>query len=60
MPKPVINYEKLGDYKGLIEICPVNVFAKEKDKIIVKKPQECIGCRACEVDAPEGAIKVVE
>lgn len=60
MPKPVINYEKLGSYDEIIEICPVNVFAKEKGKVIVKNPKECIGCRACEVQAPEGAIKVVD
>ncbi len=60
MPKPVINYEKLGDNTEIIEICPVNVFAKEGNKVVVKNPKECIGCRACEVQAPEGAVKVVD
>ena len=56
----IFSYEKLGSYEGLIEICPVDVFAKENKKIVVKRPEECIGCRACEVQAPEGAVKVIE
>jgi len=31
---------------------------KEKKKATAPKAKECIGCRACEVQCPEGAIKV--
>ncbi|MDD5253800.1 MAG: 4Fe-4S ferredoxin [Candidatus Nanoarchaeia archaeon] len=60
MPKPIINYDKLGKHDEIIDICPTGVFAKEKGKIIVKNPEECIGCRACEANAPEGAVRVVD
>jgi len=43
-----------------MEVCPVDVFALEGDKMVVKKPEECIGCRACEVQCPNQAIKIVE
>ncbi|MBU4283552.1 MAG: 4Fe-4S binding protein, partial [Nanoarchaeota archaeon] len=43
-----------------IDVCPMQVFEKEGDKVVVKKPEECIGCRACEVQCPKGAIKVVD
>ena len=58
MPKPVIDSKKCTNCGTCVEICPVEVFAKEGDKIVVKKPKECIGCRACEVQCPEEAIKV--
>ncbi|MDD5331315.1 MAG: 4Fe-4S ferredoxin [Candidatus Nanoarchaeia archaeon] len=60
MPRPVINYEKLGKYDEVLEICPTQVFEKVNGKIVVKRPQDCIGCRACEANAPEGAITVVD
>jgi NAD-dependent dihydropyrimidine dehydrogenase PreA subunit len=38
----------------------VQVFEKENNKVVVKKPNECIGCKACEVQCPQEAIKVEE
>lgn len=62
MPKPTIDYNKCGKCGTCIEICPMKVFEWEgsgnKKKVVVKKPEECIGCRACEVQCPKGAIKV--
>ena len=60
MPKPVIDKKKCTDCGDCIEICPVNVFAKEKDKVFVKNPKECIGCLACEGQCPTNAIKVLD
>lgn len=57
---PVIDDKKCDSCGSCVQICPMQVFAKEKEKVIVKKPKECIGCRACEVQCPKGAIKVVE
>jgi NAD-dependent dihydropyrimidine dehydrogenase PreA subunit len=60
MPKPVIDY---SDYdkkcNSVKEICPVNVFDIEKGRLVVKRPQDCIGCKACEAQC-EKCIKVVE
>ena len=58
MPKPFIDSNKCTSCGTCIDICPVGVFAKEGDKTIVKKPKECIGCRACEAQCPEECIKV--
>lgn len=58
MPKPVIDKKKCTKCGTCIDVCPVNVFEKEGDEIVVKRPEDCIGCRACEVQCPEDAIKV--
>lgn len=63
MPKPIIDKKCKGTEKCLVEaleICPVNVFAKENGKVIVKNPGECIGCRACESQCSNEEIKVVD
>lgn len=60
MPKPVIDYKKCSVCGSCIEICPVNVFAKEKNKVVVKNPNECIGCMACESSCESKAIKVLD
>jgi len=38
----------------------MNVYKEEKGKVVVKRPNDCIGCRACEVQCPYSAIKVEE
>jgi len=60
MPKPIINKEKCKGCFTCVEVCPVEVFAKDGEKAKVAKPDACIGCRACEVQCSEGAIKVEE
>ena len=58
MPKPIINKEKCNGCLTCIEVCPVDVFSKDGKKAKVEKPEDCIGCRACEVQCPKSAIKV--
>ena len=57
MPKPIIS-DKCSNCNTCIEICPVDVFSKGEKKVQVKKPEACIGCRACEVQCPEECIKI--
>ena len=57
MPKPIIDYKKCTACGTCVEVCPVDVFTK-KDKVEVSKPDECIGCRACEMQCPAKAIVV--
>lgn len=63
MSKPVIDYKKCSVSKTCIEVCPMDVFEVQtdksgKEKVVVAKPEECINCKACEVQCPKGAIKV--
>lgn len=63
MPKPIIHYNKVKDKKVLdeaLDICPAGVFVKEKGKVVVKNPDKCIGCRACESVANNGEVTVVD
>lgn len=58
MPKPVIDYKKCKACGSCIEICPMGVFKKEGNKVVVKNPEACIGCRACETQCSAEAIKI--
>ncbi len=60
MVKPVIDYRKCSSCNVCIEVCPVGVFAKKGKKVVVEKPGECIGCRACEIQCSEEAIKLID
>lgn len=59
-PRPVIDKKKCNGCKTCIEICPMNIFVMAKGKSAAKKPEECIGCRACEAQCSVEAIKIVE
>jgi len=60
MAYPKIDSKKCKGCFTCIDVCPMAVFAKEGKKAVVKKPKDCIACRACEVNCPEKAIKVIE
>lgn len=55
-----IDYEKLGEDKSAIDVCPVQVFELQDGKLVAAHPERCTVCRVCEASAPEGAIKVNE
>ena len=58
MPHPIIDYAKCKTHKVCVEVCPMEVFEEKDGKVVVAKPDECIGCKACEVQCPESAIVV--
>lgn len=58
--RPYIDYEKCTLKRTCMEVCPAGVFAEENGKMVVKYPEKCIQCRACEVSCPEKAITVKE
>ena len=60
MPVPKIDSKKCNLCGTCADICPMEVFKKDGKKIIIEKPKECIGCRACEVQCEKKAIKVLD
>lgn len=58
MPKVTIDYKKCKTAAVCVDVCPVSVFEKKGNKVVVMRPEDCILCRACEASCPENAIKV--
>jgi NAD-dependent dihydropyrimidine dehydrogenase PreA subunit len=49
--------------KKLVEVCPVNIFAQEKDgtlRIVEANLDECTLCDLCIQAAPPGRVEVVK
>jgi NAD-dependent dihydropyrimidine dehydrogenase PreA subunit len=60
MVKIIVNSEKCTGCGTCVETCPVGVFEIEDKKSVPVKPEECLVCRACEVQCSESAIQVIE
>jgi len=60
MPTPSIDEKKCTSCGNCIQLCPMQVFKKQEEKVVVDKPKECIGCKACEVQCDKQAIKIIE
>jgi len=58
MEKPFINQAKCTNCKTCIKVCPKGVFGETEGKVFVEKPEECIACKACELNCPKEAIEV--
>ena len=47
----------------LTELCPVNIFAQEKDgrlRIVEENLDECVLCELCIQAAPAGSVRVIK
>jgi len=60
MVKIVIDNHKCTGCGTCKDVCPVAVYEMKDEKSVAVKPDECLVCRACEVQCPESAIQVVE
>ena len=55
-----VDVEKCDGCGTCIDTCPVEVFEIRQDKSQPVQPDECLACRACEVQCPETAIEIIE
>ena len=49
--------------KKLTEVCPVNIFAQDKDgrlRIVEENLDECVLCELCIKAAPPGGVQVIK
>jgi NAD-dependent dihydropyrimidine dehydrogenase PreA subunit len=60
MVKIVVDNDKCTGCSTCVDTCPVGVYQLENGKSVPIKPDECLVCRACEVQCTEGAIQVIE
>jgi 2-oxoglutarate ferredoxin oxidoreductase subunit delta len=60
MVKIIVDNHKCSGCSTCVEVCPVSVYELKNEKAVAAKPEECLVCRACEVQCPENAIQIVE
>lgn len=60
MVRILVDNEKCTGCGTCVDICPVGVFEINNEKSVPVKTDECLVCRACEVQCPQSAIQVIE
>jgi NAD-dependent dihydropyrimidine dehydrogenase PreA subunit len=60
MVKILVYNDKCTGCGTCVDTCPVGVYELNNEKSVPVKVEECLVCRACEVQCPENAIQVIE
>jgi len=60
MTKVVIDYSKCQLSADCMSVCPVGVFEKQDDKMVVAHEDRCTDCKICEDSCPNGAVTVTD
>ena len=55
-----VDVEKCTGCGTCVDTCPVDVFEIKDEKSVVINNDECLVCRACEVQCSESAIEIIE
>lgn len=60
MVKIAVDNDKCTGCGTCVDTCPVDVFEIKDEKSVPVNVEECLVCRACEVQCSESAIQVIE
>ncbi|MCJ7721437.1 4Fe-4S binding protein [Candidatus Bathyarchaeota archaeon] len=55
-----IDLGKCNGCETCVDTCPVGVYEMKDGKSVAVNVEDCLICRACEMQCPEGAIEVIE